>query len=137
CNHAGPLSLESQWTIQLGDQIEPVTAYQGTSANPTLPMASQKMAALREPLMGGGALSLHRSVDVFVPTLEEPLAHITRSIFREVVVDHLDVGKIRHHRRQWNAAVGRDRVFLYFEPDFLRIDGERPVAELLRVVEIA
>ena len=61
-----------QRVIQSSDQIESGTAYQGTSATPMTPTASQNAAARCDLLMQS---SLHRRVDVFLPPFEQPLAH--------------------------------------------------------------
>ena len=92
-----------------------------------------------EPERERVAVEAHRArrVDFLLPALEQALALGGRAVLGDVVVDDLDVGEIRNLRRQRHVAVGRDRVFLDVEPDLLRVGGQRPVEEFLRVVEVA
>src|SRR4030095_7824110 len=65
-----------------------------------------------------------RAVDVLFPALEQSLARVARSELAEIVVDHLDVRELGHLRRQCDATVRRDRVFLDVETDLLTVDRQ-------------
>ena len=75
--------------------------------------------------------------DLLVPALEQALALGGRAVLREVVVDELDVGDLRRQRRDRRADVRRNLELLRLRAQRLRLRRQRPVVELLRVVQVA
>src|SRR2546425_4283716 len=145
CTMAGALSLPAKSFSHATPRIESCNAYHGTARKPTAPTTSHKISARRRAFNGVSAAayegarrtSTRGRADVLFPPVEQPLARLARAELREVVVDDLDVGELRHLRRQRHAAVGGNRVLLDVEADFLAIDGQRPVDEFPRRVGIA
>ena len=81
-------------------------------------------------LFGDGA-------DLLVPALQQALALGGRAVLREIVVDELDVGELR---RQWGnrrGDVGRDLELLRLVAQCLGLRRQRPIDELLRLVQVA
>src|SRR5690348_1619917 len=77
---------------------------------------------------------LRQRRDLLVPAREEARTLGRRAVLGEVVIDELDVGKLRRERRHRRALVRRKLIRdLRLEADGLRLRRQRPVVPLLRI----
>src|SRR5439155_773249 len=108
----------------------------GSTRKPRLPRMLQINALRRRPRPMVPPL-LRLAIDLFLPSLEQPLALRLRAVFREIIVDQLDLGELGSLGRQLGLQVGRHLELLVVGTDLLGRSGQRPVDELLGVVEAA
>src|SRR6267143_4602112 len=137
CSTAG---ARSRFASIPAGQPEPrkpsASAYHGSRRKPTLPRVLQINALRRRPRPMVAPL-LRLAVDLFLPPVDQPLALRFRAVLREVVVDQLDLGELRRLRGQLGLRVRGHLELLVVGAELLRRGRERPVEELLRVVQVA
>src|SRR5450432_146433 len=80
--------------------------------------------------------SLRQRVNLLVPLVQKALALRRAAVFREVVVDELDVAHLRRGGRNRRRLVRRRLEILGVRSDLLRRWRERPVVELFGVLEV-
>src|SRR5437667_12373346 len=112
------------------------SAYHGSTRKPRLPRMLQINALRRRPRPMVPPL-LRLAIDLFLPSLEQPLALRLRAVLREIVVDQLDLGELGSLGRQLGLQVGRHLELLVVGTDLLGRSGQRPVDRLLVVDDAA
>src|SRR5712692_4875180 len=91
CRTAGARSRSASMRAgQLKPKKPSGSAYHGSPRKPRLPRMLQTSALRRTPRAMVSPL-LRLAIDLFLPSLEQPLALHLRPVLREVVVDELDL----------------------------------------------